>query len=115
MLFPLAAPCNYSPSPFEILEGVFYLLSEEVHNVSEKARQDSKTVMAKIIDAIKQRLADTSSDVLMPSALRALASIAITLVPGEEHGLTSTVPLVIKCIQERRATVPGLAALLALT
>ncbi|EKM52689.1 uncharacterized protein PHACADRAFT_101069 [Phanerochaete carnosa HHB-10118-sp] len=98
-----------------ILDGVFNLLGDELPNVSDKVRQDSKASTIKIVDIIKKLIPTADTELLLPAALYALNSITNTLVSGEEHALTSTVPLVIKSVRERRATAPTLSTLLALT
>ncbi|KIP06398.1 hypothetical protein PHLGIDRAFT_128310 [Phlebiopsis gigantea 11061_1 CR5-6] len=97
-----------------ILEGVFNLLAEGLPNVSERVRQESRVAITKIVDSIKT-LIPTATPGVLSSALNALNTIATSLSPGEEHALTSTVPLVIKSIKERRATSSALTTLLSLT
>ncbi|GJE92911.1 U3snoRNP10 and BP28CT domain-containing protein [Phanerochaete sordida] len=98
-----------------ILEGVFNLLGDQLANVSEKVRQDSKASIIKIVDAIKKLLPTANAELLLPAALHALNTITNTLATGEEYALTSAVPLVIKSVRERRATAPALSTLLSLT
>lgn len=99
----------------QILEGIFKLLAGELHNVSETVRQDSKALIIKIVDTIKKLISAANSQGIVSSALLALNSITTTLAPGEEHALTTAVPLVINSIRERRATAPALTTLLSLT
>ena len=99
----------------QILEGVFNLLGDQLSNVSDKVRQDSKASIIKIVDVIKKLLPAANADSLLPAALHALNTITNTLASGEEYALSSAVPLVIKSVRERRATAPALSTLLSLT
>ncbi len=83
-------------------------------NITDKVREDVKPVWSKSIGVSKEMLS-TSADPLLSAALRALNTLALTVSPGEEHSLTTTVPLVIDNIRERKSTRSALEVLLALS
>lgn len=70
--------------------------------------------MVKIVEAIRSVLQAPSPDELVQAALSALGVVSSTMNIGEEYVLTTTVPIVIRRIQQRQTAAPSLSALLNL-
>lgn len=97
----------------QIQTGALELLADQLTNVADNVRQDAKPSIVKIADSVKKLLSSTSSETLRAASLHALRAIATSLRNGEEHALTSTVPIVLKVVKERQSTLPALEVLLA--
>lgn len=82
--------------------------------MAEKVRQDMRTTIVSIVEAIK-KIIPSSTEELLSAALVALKTVASTMSAGEEYVLTTTVPLVVQAVQHRQATSSALGALLTLS
>ncbi|KAJ3530702.1 hypothetical protein NM688_g7673 [Phlebia brevispora] len=94
-----------------IQQGALNLFAEQLVNMATQVRQTAKVAVGKIIDSAKKLLSSTSSVALRNSALEALRTVAESMVSGEEHALTSTVPAVLKVAVEPQTSLPALQVL----
>lgn len=82
-------------------------------NISDKVRQDSRASIVKIVESVK-KIIISAPETLTVAALDSLKAIASTMSTGEEYVLTSTVPLTIGLVQQRKTTSSALSVLLVL-
>ncbi|KAI0092311.1 armadillo-type protein [Irpex rosettiformis] len=94
----------------EIQKAAFEVLAEQLDNISEKVRQELRPTIVKLVENIK-KLLPSARESLLQAVLNALAALITTLSAGEEHSLTSTVPLIIGVVQQRRTTPLALRVL----
>ena len=88
--------------------GALGLFSERLPNVSAKVREDGVATIVKIIKSI-QSIASREP----MTSYQALQSIGLTVLPGEEPALTSTIPLLVAGIRARRNVASAMAVLLS--
>ena len=94
----------------QIQKAAFDVLAEQIGNVSDKARQELRPTIVRLVDNIKKLLSSAPEN-LLQAVLNALSALIITMGAGEEHTLTSTIPLVVDAAQQRRATLAALKVL----
>jgi U3 small nucleolar RNA-associated protein 10 len=63
------------------------------------------------VDLIRKIISSTPEEGLMVSALMALRTISLTMCPGEESSLVSTIPSVLAAIQGRKALAAAMTTL----
>ncbi|KAI0692328.1 hypothetical protein BC835DRAFT_1416622 [Cytidiella melzeri] len=97
----------------KLQRGAFDVFSEQLGNVSEKVRQDVRPAILKILEVVKKLLPSAEEQLLL-SALNALKALSSTMAAGEESPLTTTVPLVITMVQQRKTLSSALGVLLVL-
>lgn len=95
----------------QIQKAAFDVLADQIGNISEKVRQELRATIVKLVENVK-KLLPSANDSLLQAALRALEALTETMSAGEEHSLTTTVPLVIGAAQQRK-TIPAVLHVLS--
>ena len=86
------------------------LLASRLGNVTDDARRAISSSMNNILVLIRRTLS-SRDEAVIPAALKAMESIALTLSQGEENSLTSCIPATLDLIRERTLAALALPAL----